>query len=253
VGLNVNGIPTDANNQPILSAATVKPEDVHHIEIGIKTQPARNLTANVTAFNTAIKNFQAQVTNGSVGVIRGYLANAEKVRVRGLEFDTSAGVSRNLSLYGSGAYTDAKYVSFPDAPPPLELTGGPQFVDISGTVLPGVSRWAFSAGGEGVLHGRLLARSGQYFGAIDVSYRSSFSSSATYSPSLVVPAYSLLNARVGFRVMDGWTLSIWSRNLLDKNYFELLTAAPGNTGLIVGQPGDPRTVGVTLRLSFKAH
>jgi iron complex outermembrane receptor protein len=34
-------------------------------------------------------------------------------------------------------------------------------------------------------------------------------------------------------------------------YFELLTAAPGNTGLIVGQPGDPRTAGVTLRLSLK--
>ena len=24
---------------------------------------------------------------------------------------------------------------------------------------------------------------------------------------------------------------LWSRNLLDKNYFDLLTAAPGNTGL----------------------
>jgi iron complex outermembrane receptor protein len=42
---------------------------------------------------------------------------------------------------------------------------------------------------------------------------------------------------------------LWSRNLLDKNYFELMTAAPGNTGLDVGQPGDGRTVGVTLRLS----
>ena len=30
--------------------------------------------------------------------------------------------------------------------------------------------------------------------------------------------------------------------------YELLTAAPGNTGLYVGQPGDPRTVGVSLRM-----
>jgi iron complex outermembrane receptor protein len=68
----------------------------------------------------------------------------------------------------------------------------------------------------------------------------------------VVDGYSLLNARVGFRWTDGWTLSVWARNLLNKDYFDLLTAAPGNTGLIVGQPGDLRTLGVTLRVTFKA-
>ena len=47
--------------------------------------------------------------------------------------------------------------------------------------------------------------------------------------------------------------SVWSRNLLNKDYFELLTAAPGNTGLYVGQPGDPRTFGVTLRMAFKGN
>ena len=63
--------------------------------------------------------------------------------------------------------------------------------------------------------------------------------------------YTLVNARVGFLVANAWTLSVWSRNLLNTNYFELLSAAPGNTGLIVGQPGDPRTAGVTLRFTVK--
>jgi iron complex outermembrane receptor protein len=40
--------------------------------------------------------------------------------------------------------------------------------------------------------------------------------------------------------------------LLNTNYFDLLTAAPGNTGLYVGQPGDPRTAGVTLRVRLPA-
>jgi iron complex outermembrane receptor protein len=48
-------------------------------------------------------------------------------------------------------------------------------------------------------------------------------------------------------------LTVWSRNLLDKDYYELLTAAPGNSGLFVGQPGDQRTVGVTLRLALKSR
>ena len=65
-----------------------------------------------------------------------------------------------------------------------------------------------------------------------------------------MPGYPLLNARVGFRWSEGWALFLWSRNVLDQNYLELLTAAPGNTGLYVGQPGDPRSVGVTLRVGF---
>ena len=148
VGLNLNGVPTDAQDQPVLSAATVKPERVHHIEAGIKTEPFRGATANFTWFDTEIRDFQAQVVNASVGVLRGYLANAEKVRVRGAEFDGTVKVGRRLSLYTSVAYTDGKYVTFKDAPPPLEETGGPQVKDISGSLLPGISKWAVSYGGE---------------------------------------------------------------------------------------------------------
>ena len=252
VGLNLNGLPTDAANRPVLSAATVKPEDTRNVEAGVKTQPFPGVTANLTAFNTVIRDFQAQVTNGSVGVIRGYLANAGKVRVRGAELDLTARVSRRWSAYTALAYTDGRYVTFTDAPPPLELTGGPQLVDASGTRLPGVSRWASSAGVEYSRPLTIRQQAGHLFGAVDGSYRSSFSSSATFSPYLVVPSYALVNARAGFRAARGWTVSLWSRNLLNRNYYELLTAAPGNTGLFVGQPGDQRQVGVSLRLSLGA-
>ena len=132
VGLNLNGLPTDAFDQPVLSAATVRPEDVRHIEVGLKTEPRPGITANLTVYDTEIEDFQAQVVNASVGVLRGYLANAEKARVRGAELDSTARLGRNLSLYGAVAYADGIYVSFPDAPPPLEDTGGPQVKDISG-------------------------------------------------------------------------------------------------------------------------
>ena len=253
VGLNLNGVPTDASNQPVLGAATVKPEDTHNVEVGLKTEPLRGVTANISAYDTEIRNFQTQVTNGSVGVIRGYLANAEKARVRGAEFDGAARVGSHSSIYGAAAYTDGKYVTFKDAPPPLEDTGGPQFEDISGSILPGISKWALSLGGEYGRPATVFGRSGAFFGALDGSYRSSFSSSATYSRYLVVDGYGLLNARLGFRAADGWSISLWSRNLLNQDYFELLTAAPGNTGLFVGQPGDRRTIGVTLRVALKAR
>jgi iron complex outermembrane recepter protein len=250
VGLNLNGLPTDALGQPVLSSATVKPEDVRHFEVGIKTTPFKGITANFSVFDTPVKDFQAQVVNAGVGVLRGYLANAEKVEVRGVEFDGTAQVNKNLSFYAAAAYTDGKYVSFPDAPPPFEETGGPQVKDISGSTLPGISKWAVSISGEQTIPGSLLGKPGLSFGAFDSSYRSAFSSSSSASKYLVVGEYALLNARIGFRATDDWTIFVWSRNLLDKEYYELQSAQPGNTGLYVGQPGDPRTFGLTLRKSF---
>ena len=157
-----------------------------------------------------------------------------------------------MSLYGAVAYTDGRYVSFPDAPPPLEDTGGPQSKDISGTVLPGISKWALSVGGEYAKPLSLFGRSGRRLRrrSTPATGRRSRRAPATRGTSWST-ATPLLNARVGFRAADGWTIFVWSRNLLDKDYFELLTAAPGNTGLYVGQPGDGRTVGVTLRVALK--
>ena len=67
------------------------------------------------------------------------------------------------------------------------------------------------------------------------------------------PDHVTENPRDGFPATSAWSVFLWSRNLLDKNYFELLTAAPANTGLSVGQPGDGRTVGLTLRLSLASR
>jgi iron complex outermembrane receptor protein len=252
VGMNLNGLPTDALGRPVLSTAVVKQEDTRNFEFGVKTTPSRGTTVNVTAYDTEIRDYQVQVTNGDIGVVRGYLANAPKVRVRGAELDASARAGRALNLYGAVAYTDGRYISFPDAPPPLELTGGPSFVDISGSVLPGISRWAGSVGAEYDHPTPLAGHAGDVFVSFDTSARSSFSSSPTYSKYLVADGYGIVNTRVGFRAAAGWTMFVWAHNLFDKNYYELLTAAPGNTGLYVGQPGDPRTIGVTMRLTFNA-
>ena len=105
--------------------------------MGSKTQPFARATANLSFFNTDIKDFQAQVVNADVGVLRGYLASAEKVRVRGIELDGNVKVNDELTFYGAAALNDGRYISFPDAPPPLEETGGPQVKDISGSLIAG--------------------------------------------------------------------------------------------------------------------
>ena len=270
IGINQNGLPTDANGVPIEAAGTIRPENVDHFEIGVKSRFwDRKATLNLAAFRTDIRDFQATVTNGQFGVLRGFLANAGKVRSQGIEADFNIQPSDRFTAYVNGAYTDAKYIRFVDAPCPPELSGGttvgagqtpsapgtpgglsPANCDISGQRLAGVSKWSFSFGAEANAPGNVFGQPGQFYLGYDGSYRSNFSSNASPSAATRIDGYSLSNFRAGFRSDDGLNLFAWVRNAFDENYFEQLFIAPGNTGLIAGLPGDPRTWGAAVSLAF---
>ena len=269
-GINLNGLPLDAQNRPITSVETVSPEKVNDYELGLKSQFLDNrITANVDAFWTDIHDYQATVTNSQANVIRGYLANANAVRVRGVELDLAVRPIEELKLYINGAFTGARYVNFKDAPCPPELSGGsapspgnppspagtpggvsPSACDISGQWLPGVSRLAASYGAEYESPVRLFAHDARIYIGFDGSYRSTFSSNPSRSVYTDVPGYALANFRAGVRTSERWEIYAWVRNAFDKNFFEFLATQSGNTGLIVGQPGDPRTYGVTVRAAL---
>jgi iron complex outermembrane receptor protein len=265
-GINLSGLPLNSTSTGVdLSTQTVKPEKVNHFEVGLKTQFLdRKVTVNLAGFWDEITDYQATVNNNAINVIRGYLANAGKVRVRGVEWDSSFRPGSQFSLYFNGAYTDAKYIDFKNAPCPPELSGGtatapggvtdpagtaggrsPAYCDISGQILPGISKWALSWGGEF----NVPVGGGKAYVGYDGSFRSRFSSNPSRSAYTDIDGYSLSNVRVGFRT-DKWNLYGWVRNVFDKQYFELLSTQSGSTGLIVGQPGDPRTYGGTFRISF---
>ena len=249
-GINLSGIPTRADGvTPATETATVAPEKVNHYEIGLKSQWLdRAATLNLSAFRTDIDDYQATVVNGSVGVIRGYLANVPKVRSQGFEIDLTLRPVDAFNVYASFAYTDAKYVSFPGAPPPIELSGGSvPSVDASGGRLPGVSKYALSYGGEYRIP---AGAGGEFYVGVDGNLRSDFSSSPTPSAVQNVGGSVLTNLRAGYRAGGGWEVFGWVRNAFDVGYFDYLTAAPSSTGLIVGQLGDPRTWGITAKARF---
>ena len=250
VGVNVAGLPTIAG-QPALDLAVIKPENVNHYEFGIKTSPLKNSILNLTYFNTEINDFQTNVQAAELGVNRGYLANADKVRVKGAELDASFVINNHFSINAAATYTDGKYVKFTNAPLPLEETGSAvSFKDVSGTDLPGVSKWSGSLGGEYTKNAKFFGSLGKFFIALDGYARSEFSSSPSASKYLVVPGYAIFNGRLGFRVADGLSAHIWGRNLLDKDYYEQLLPAGGNSGQYAAVLGDQRTYGITLRYSL---
>ena len=249
VGINLGGLPS-SGGKPMLELATVKPEATKHVEIGFKTRPSVNTTFNLTVYNTDISDYQTNVQTADLAVNRGYLANAEGVRVRGVEADGTWSLTKHFSFFGNIAYTDGIYTSFKNAPVPLEETGGATFKDISGGDLPGVSKWAGSIGGEFTSVAKLLGQTGEFYIAIDDYFRSAFSSSPSPSKYLNIEGYSLLNARLGFRAAKGVSISIWGRNVLNQNYFEQLLPGAGNAGQYAAVLGDPRTYGITLRHSL---
>src|SRR4029079_6592507 len=102
VGVNVAGLPT-VGGKPATDLAVIKPEDVKNIEVGIKTTPTDNFTANLTLYNTDIKNYQTNVQSPELGVNRGYIANAEKVNVKGVEFDANIKANQYFSFYGAAS------------------------------------------------------------------------------------------------------------------------------------------------------
>lgn len=267
-GVNLNGVPSLSNGLPALGVAIIKPEKVNHFEVGLKTQFwDRKATLNLSGFWTEIDDFQASVISNVSGsnVLRGYLANADKVRTRGIEADFSVRPSDRFSGYLSGAFTDHKFVKFVDAPCPPELAGGgtgtpvgapatpgtnsPANCNVSGQWLPGVSKWAFSWGGEYNLPAALLGRNGEAYAGYDGNYRSKFSSNASRSIYTDIDGYSIHNFRVGFRT-EKFDIFGWVRNSFAKDYFESLAVTPGNTGLISAQLGDPRTWGGTIKFEF---
>ncbi|MBD0726099.1 TonB-dependent receptor [Flavobacterium sp. L1I52] len=250
VGVNVAGLPT-LNGAPILDLAVIKPESVNHYEIGAKTTPFNNTIFNITFFNTDITDYQTNVQAAELGVNRGYLANADKVRVRGAEVDFSVSINSHFNINGAATYTDGKYIKFTNAPLPLEETGAAvSYKDVSGSSLPGVSKWAGSLGGEYTTDAKFFGNLGKFFIALDSYSRSEFSSSPSASKYLIVPGYAIFNGRLGFRVAEGLSAHIWGRNLFNKDHYEQLLPAGGNAGQYAGVLGDQRTYGITLKYSL---
>ncbi|MFW2851047.1 TonB-dependent receptor [Sphingomonas sp. TX0543] len=247
-GINMSGLPLDSNNQPALATAVVRPERNETYEIGLKNTLFDNrLIFNIDGFYTKVHDFQATVVENSLTQtvqLRGYLSNIPEVTVKGIEADVTALILPGLSVRTNFAYSDGKYTNYPAGPCPLEVqTAATTRCSLTGRSLASLPRFAITAGLD---YQRPLG-SGQVFVHIDTASRSGFNGDPSLSRFTYIRAYNLTNANIGYRFADGLELIVWARNLLDADYIQNLTIQAGNSGLIVGTPSDPRTIGGTIR------
>jgi iron complex outermembrane receptor protein len=227
-GLNLSNIVTTG---AYAANPVIAPETINSYEAGLKTSWLHGkLVANVDGFWTDDSNYQTTI----VDVTRNnqsYFTNVGKVRSRGFEADLHGNPARWLSLYASGTYDDARYVSYPNAPCPIEVTGQ-ALCNMSGQQLPGTSKWAGSVGGEakGGL-GQNFEHEAEVYGGADYSYRTAQYTTVADSRYSRIPGYGSLNLRFGIRSTDGrYDVQFWARNVTNKTYY--LTLSADNFGAI---------------------
>jgi iron complex outermembrane recepter protein len=251
-GINMSGLPLNAENLPALATAVVQPERSSTLEAGIKSRLwDERLEVHLDAYRTTVRDFQANVVDTAPGALRGYLANVDRVEVKGVELDSVLALSRGVSVYASAAWTDGRYASYANGPCPLESIAATTTVcDLSGRPLPGTPRFAASLGTELRRPIAVSGLSGDLFLRVDASEQGDIYGDPSDSRYTRIDGYTIVNASVGFRAAEHWEFLAFSRNALDRRYLQNLTVQAGNSGLVVGAPGDPRTVGLTLRGHF---
>ncbi|MBB4154658.1 iron complex outermembrane receptor protein [Sphingomonas jinjuensis] len=247
-GINMSGLPLDAANRPALAAAVVRPERNTTWETGLKTSLFdRRLVVNVDGYWTKVRDFQATVVDTGptqTAALRGYLSNIPRVEVRGVEADAAALVLPGLTLRAAFAYADGRYADYPAGPCPIELQSATTTAcNLSGRRLASLPRLAVTAG---IDYAQPIG-SGAAFVHVDTASRSGVNGDPGLSRFTYIRGYNLTNANIGYRFADGIEVAVFARNLLDADYTQNVTVQAGNSGLVLGTPSDPRTIGMTLR------
>jgi iron complex outermembrane receptor protein len=245
-GLNMSGLPLDAQNNPVLATAVIKDETNETYELGLKsTLRDGRATLNVALYHTVVDDYQANIVSSSeTAAIRSYPANIPQVRVQGVESDFATLVARDFTLRFSLAYADGKNTDYPAGPCPLEVqTAATVACNLTGVPLAGLSKWSGSFG----LDYRKQVGRGDIVLRVDTNYRDGYNSDTSGSKYTVIDGFTVTNLSLAYRFSRGWQIEAFARNVLDEKYITALTIQTGNSGLILGQAGEPRTVGVAFR------
>jgi len=233
---------------PVGADPVIKPEVIKNIELGVKTSLLNErLEINGDLFYANIDNYQTTVRDRVL--ISSYLANAKSARTRGAELELRWAVLAGLQMDAAIAYDDATYTSFHSAPCATEWTGIATSCDLTGRPISGAPRWS---GVAHVEYTRGLTRHLQSTSGIEFTFRSSNYYNSDDSAYSLIHGYGLVNLHLSVGPpSEHWQISLWARNLLNKDYFSALSAGGVfGTGYVAGSIGDPRTYGATLRWQF---
>jgi iron complex outermembrane receptor protein len=272
--------------QPIFDSADVfrawqplitKPETSWDYEVGVNTNWFDNtFFANINVYWTDLYNFQTGLIDSSYRDSTGqpirvnYLGNAPHARLRGIELTGRWNPIERLWFNFNGAYTEARWVDFANAPPPADwlwttaappdFAPAPLTLSRSNTRWEALPLWTFNIG-VNYEHplGPVLDDLGPgwekpftAFYYVNLAWQDK---TQLTDPASVFqfwqPAYSIVNAGIGLRTDDdSLALSVWSKNLFDMRPVYSWSPGDPNNPATFGLPTRPRIFGATLLVKF---
>lgn len=223
----------------------VKPEEIDAYEVGIKSDLLdRHLRINIAGFLYDYSNLQQQIYSSVGGIIS---LNAAAARIKGIDLEVVARPTRALTLSVSANYLDTNYKSYPLAPNYDFLPNG-NFVatgarDARGKRLVSAPKFGLQGSATYTLETPI--------GTFDTTANINYQTRQYSDPQneYAIRARTLIGVTEQWKSLDGLTtVSLWAKNLTNRKY-DLSFSLLENVGL-VGNPGAPRTYGVTLGRKF---
>jgi len=215
-------------------------ESINSYEIGMKSELfERRARVNIAVFQLDYQDIQVSRFNNITGNFE--TANAAKARSRGFELEIATRVLKGLDLGFTVGYADAKYRSYPDAAPGVDLSG----TQLDAPDLTLGASFAYSKPVTDTFDG--LFR-------IDYSYRSDTPGDGL-DPASTLDGFHILNGRMGITSENGLSLFFWARNILNNDHV-VSRFDGGNLASTLGVTqrfatyGSPRTYGVSASYAF---
>ena len=213
-------------------------ESMWNLEAGIKSSLLEGDAAlNLSAFYSRRDDQQVrtsfQLIPGDPASFVFFTDNAAEGRTLGLEAEFRWSIGDTLEIYANAGLLDAEFEAF--------VT--PQ-VDLSGRAQAHAPDYMFAAGAS-------YRHPSGFFARLDASARDAFYFDVSHDQKS--QPYELVNGRIGYEA-DNWSVQIWARNLLDRDYavrgFYFGNEPPDFPDTLYTRAGDPRQLGVTFDMRF---
>ena len=245
---NFNGTVNPSNNGNFF-----KNETARDFELGYKfngrlgTAPFR---LNLAVYEEIVKNAQHAVYAVIGGNPAGFTLNVPEAKVKGVELDTSIGLTDWLNFSMTGAYTDAKYTKgLVDI---SALSGVPGYV-INFNSYPDSPKWSGSfaldatlplseSAGKMILHGEVYSQSKSFFS----------NNNGSVTPGTELPGYTTASVRLSWNniMQSKFSAGVYVKNLFDKFHYVSGFAMGAAGGYNTAYPGTPRTFGAEISVKF---
>jgi iron complex outermembrane receptor protein len=227
------------------SAADVIPfkeEDLKSYEIGAKTQWLDNrVRLNVSGYVSDYTNLQLSIAVDEGGVPGSTVANAGKVRITGGEAELEAEPISRLLISASVGVLKYDILELGSA---SGFPGGPALGDQA----PYVPNQKVSFA---IQYGIGLAEFGTLTPRIDTTYQSKTYADPSNSPLAETGGYSLTDLHLSYDSPSAkWQGQFEIKNLFNRLFYVNKFFQYDSAGMVVGQPGMPRTLFVSVKRKF---